>query len=65
MPQVREWPEPQLLAFEKEMLGFYVTGHPLARFAGQLKRFACSSIASIPSHKDGDMVKNGRADHQD
>jgi len=54
---VREWPEPQLLAFEKEMLGFYVTGHPLARFAGQLKRFSCSSIANIPNHKDGDMVK--------
>ena len=57
VPQIREWPEPQLLAFEKEMLGFYVTGHPLARFASQLKRFACSSIASIPSHKDGDTVK--------
>ena len=54
---VREWPEPQLLAFEKEMLGFYVTGHPLARFASQLKRFSCSSIANIPNHKDGDMVK--------
>lgn len=55
--QVREWPEPQLLAFEKEMLGFYVTGHPLARFANQLKRFASCSIASLHTHKDADPIK--------
>ncbi|TAN62544.1 DNA polymerase III subunit alpha [bacterium] len=55
--QVREWPEPQLLAFEKEMLGFYITGHPLARFASQLKRFTSCSIAHLGTNKDGDMIK--------
>lgn len=48
--QVKEWPEPQLLAFEKEMLGFYISGHPLARYAKNLARFRFCSIADL-SHK--------------
>jgi len=57
LPQIKEWPEPQLLAFEKEMLGFYVTGHPLARYAKQLKRFVSSSISDLKQHQDQDEVK--------
>jgi len=57
LPQVKEWPEPQLLAFEKEMLGFYVSGHPLARYAKQLKRFASSSTTSLHQHQDQDEIK--------
>ncbi|MCM8780158.1 MAG: DNA polymerase III subunit alpha, partial [Candidatus Omnitrophica bacterium] len=56
-PQTREWPQPQLLAFEKEMLGIYISGHPLARYAGQLKRFASCSISSLVNQKDGEDVK--------
>ncbi|MFA5411198.1 MAG: DNA polymerase III subunit alpha [Candidatus Omnitrophota bacterium] len=57
LPEVREWPEPQVLAFEKEMLGFYISGHPLARYAGKLKRFASTSIANLSLHKDDQEVK--------
>jgi len=57
LPVIKEWPEPQLLAFEKDMLGFYVSGHPLARFAKQLKRFVSCSTASLHEHKDQDTVK--------
>jgi DNA polymerase-3 subunit alpha len=57
LPYVKEWPEPQLLAFEKEMLGFYVSGHPLARYARQLKRFASTSISSLHQHQDQDEIK--------
>lgn len=57
MPHVKEWPEPQLLAFEKEMLGFYVSGHPLARYAKQLKLFTSSSTSSLLQHKDEDEIK--------
>ncbi|MBU4419304.1 MAG: DNA polymerase III subunit alpha [Candidatus Omnitrophica bacterium] len=53
----QEWPEPQLLAFEKDMLGFYVSGHPLARYASQLKRFVSCSTASLHEHKDQDIIK--------
>jgi len=53
----KEWPEPQLLSFEKDMLGFYVSGHPLARYAKQLKRFVSCSTASLHEHKDQDIIK--------
>jgi len=49
--------EPQLLAFEKEMLGFYVTGHPLARYAHELKRFTSSSTANLHEYEDGREIK--------
>ncbi|MFA4842289.1 MAG: DNA polymerase III subunit alpha [Candidatus Omnitrophota bacterium] len=55
--QVKEWPEPQLLAFEKEMLGFYVSGHPLARYANQLKRFTSYSSANLAQLSDGQEIK--------
>ncbi|MDP3732234.1 MAG: DNA polymerase III subunit alpha, partial [Candidatus Omnitrophota bacterium] len=57
LPSVKEWPEPQLLAFEKEMLGFYVTGHPLARYAHELKRFTSSSTANLHEYDDGREIK--------
>jgi len=53
----KEWPEPQLLAFEKDMLGFYVSGHPLARYANQLKRFVSCSTVNLHEHKDQDLIK--------
>jgi DNA polymerase-3 subunit alpha len=57
LPQVKEWPEPQLLSFEKDMLGFYVSGHPLARYAGQLKRFTSFSTANLTQCSDGQEIK--------
>jgi len=54
---IKEWPEPQVLAFEKEMLGFYVSGHPLARYAAQLKRFTSTHTANLAQHKDEEEIK--------
>jgi DNA polymerase-3 subunit alpha len=57
LPQVHEWPEPQILAFEKEMLGFYVSGHPLARYAGTLKRFSSTPIPELSRRQDEEEIK--------
>ncbi|MCK9572079.1 MAG: DNA polymerase III subunit alpha, partial [Candidatus Omnitrophica bacterium] len=57
IPEFKEWPEPQLLSFEKEMIGFYVSGHPLARYAKQLKRFTSCSTNNLHEHKDQDQIK--------
>jgi len=46
-PDVPEWPFEQLLAYEKETLGFYLSGHPLERFSDQLKRFASKTVAEL------------------
>jgi DNA polymerase-3 subunit alpha len=47
LPEVEEWPENQLLAFEKEAVGFYITRHPLARFEEEIKRHTQDDTASI------------------
>ena len=35
-----EWPQHELLAHEKELLGFYVTGHPLTPLVPLLEKFS-------------------------
>jgi DNA polymerase-3 subunit alpha len=37
-PDLAEWPEKELLAFERESIGFYLSGHPLDRYADDAKR---------------------------
>ena len=37
--QLSEWPQHELLAHEKELLGFYVTGHPMTPFAPLLEKY--------------------------
>ena len=39
-PEVEAWTPKQLLAFEKEALGFYISGHPLDRYRADLSRYA-------------------------
>jgi DNA polymerase-3 subunit alpha len=46
-----EWPQSELLAAEKELLGFYVTGHPLTPFLPLIEKYALHnsvSAAQIP-----------------
>jgi DNA polymerase-3 subunit alpha len=46
-PEIEEWGIKQLLAFEKESLGFYISGHPLDRYRGDLLRYATASTSSF------------------
>jgi DNA polymerase-3 subunit alpha len=59
LADVPEWPERQLLAFEKETLGFYITGHPLAQFETLLKQYANFDTASLAEAKDKQEVRIG------
>lgn len=51
-PEQPEWSLEERLRGEKEVLGFYVTGHPLARFADEITRFADSKVADLSSRVD-------------
>jgi DNA polymerase III subunit alpha len=53
---VEEWPERVRLAFEKEALGFYLTGHPLRGYEREVKRYASSTCAAIAQKRHGDKV---------
>ncbi|MCA9542886.1 MAG: DNA polymerase III subunit alpha, partial [Myxococcales bacterium] len=54
--EVGEWPEQVLLAHEKSVLGFYVSGHPLDRFADQINRYANATVESLPERENYDRV---------
>ena len=47
MQPLPEWPQHELLAYEKELLGFYVSGHPLDAFVDLFAAKAYQSIASL------------------
>ncbi len=59
LPNVPEWPEQELLSNEKEMLGFYVTGHPLARYQKELKSYSTASTGGLSRIKDGEEMVIG------
>jgi DNA polymerase-3 subunit alpha len=44
---VAPWTETQQLAFEKESLGLYMSGHPLERFTEELKAFGAPRVAEL------------------
>ena len=47
LPEVTPWTETQQLAFEKESLGLYMSGHPLERFTEELKAFGAQRVAEL------------------
>ena len=59
VPEKPEWDKRQKLAFEREMLGLYVSDHPLAGLELELAKQASTSIADLTgseSTQDGDTV---------
>jgi DNA polymerase-3 subunit alpha len=59
LPDVPAWPEGQRLAFEKETLGFYLTGHPLTPHAAALQRLATTDSHRIWEVADGQEITIG------
>ncbi|MGO9137410.1 MAG: DNA polymerase III subunit alpha [Syntrophales bacterium] len=59
LSDIPEWDHKELLAHEKETLGFYITGHPLFRFAEKLSTIANVDTSSINDRKDRDTVSFG------
>jgi DNA polymerase-3 subunit alpha len=54
-----EWPDHELLAHEKELLGFYVTGHPLTPYAEILKKYALSNTAGLAQLQNRALTRIG------
>lgn len=59
VPDIPEWPEPQLLSYEKEMLGFYITKHPLTRFDRLLNMYSTCKISDLNTRRDGEEILLG------
>jgi DNA polymerase-3 subunit alpha len=59
LPEIGEWEGKQFLAFEKEALGFYLSGHPLTRYEEVLDKFTNANAISIKELKDGGVIRIG------
>jgi DNA polymerase III subunit alpha len=54
--KVQPWPLTEKLAYEKELLGFYVTGHPLDEYRPLLEGGKYIPIASLANQEDKTTV---------
>ena len=59
MPQIEEWDERQRLVFEKEALGFYISGHPLGQYEDLLEKFTNTDTLTLSESEDGKTVRIG------
>ncbi len=54
-----DWPEGERLAYEKESLGFFITGHPLERFAAELAQMANATTGKLPEMAEREVTVGG------
>lgn len=50
--KVKEWSENDILGYEKEALGFYISGHPILKYRPKLIKMNVVPIAEIESLQD-------------
>ncbi|MDY0297691.1 MAG: DNA polymerase III subunit alpha [Acidobacteriota bacterium] len=55
-----EWGEKELIQFEKEIAGIYITHNPLEKFRNEISRVSNTTIAAILNHEfSGETVRLG------
>ena len=47
LPETPEWPETEKLKYEKEVLDFYLSSHPLAQREKELRRFSTHTVEQL------------------
>lgn len=57
--ELPDWPPSEKLAHEKELLGFYVSGHPLEPYERLLQRYTLQSIAELSTLPNRSMARVG------
>jgi DNA polymerase III subunit alpha len=59
LPPGEKWSESELLSAERELLGFYISGHPLSRFEWELKKFNLTDTAKLHELESGCVTRIG------
>ena len=54
--RVPEWPQEEMLAFEREVLGFYLSGHPLEQYREVVRRIGALNAADLAARSTGSRV---------
>ncbi len=59
-PDLPEWSDEELLSYEKESLGFYISKHPLNRFKDYLSKYTnTDTIAILEQNNDSEIGIGG------
>ncbi len=53
---VPDWSNKERLAFEKETLGFYISGHPLSQYQKEIRRYAGRTLAQVQECRGDEKV---------
>jgi len=56
-PAIEEFPESQLILFEKETIGFYISRHPLTPYQETIKRLTVEDTSTLSRLPNGQEVK--------
>jgi DNA polymerase-3 subunit alpha len=60
LPKVQPWPESRMLAYEKDVLGFYVTSNPLSHCAETIHVYSTINSSGLAEYNhDRDVVIGG------
>ncbi len=55
-PNIEEFPENQLINFEKETIGFYISKHPLEIYINEIKKFTNEDTSTLSALPNGSEV---------
>ena len=56
-PNVEEFPKEVLLGFEKEVLGIYLSGHPLEDYLGKMKKNVTANAADFVREEESGTIR--------
>ncbi len=66
LPPVEEFPRSELLSMEKEMLGVYISGHPLDEHAERIRELADMDTSRLaPADEEGDGMQSLESEEED
>ena len=57
LPPIDEWQQTQILQFERELTGFYITAHPLTQHAEAIRLLSTHTTATLHEAHEGREVK--------
>ncbi|HEY6362504.1 MAG TPA: DNA polymerase III subunit alpha [Vicinamibacterales bacterium] len=64
LPDVAAWSETELLNHERDTLGLFLTGHPIDRWASDLRDYGASSIADLGLKKEPETGDDATAEEE-
>src|SRR5579863_405241 len=56
LPDLEEWPEHEILASEFATVGFYISGHPLSKYASKLADLGAIDLATVEGRRNGEEI---------